>query len=191
MGECTWSCGNDGCSDLSGSPGCRCSGSCLGLCSNACSGCTGDCTGDCSGGCSSNCANSCLGANCTGGCKNNCGKGCNTGCTNNEANTLYQALKAGLNKKIYAADMANINRMIEIEASANRFNKTITSVNFLSKNKANSSQVIQLQKNLAEIGRTISKNAGQKIKSWRETGQELVDQAKLSYETTITSSSTG
>ena len=190
MGQCTWSCSND-CSNTTSYTGCVCEGTCLGLCTNACSGCTGDCTGDCSGGCSSNCANSCLGANCTGGCKNNCGKGCNTGCSNNEANTLYQALKAGLNKKIYAADMANINRMIEIEASSNRFNKSITSITFTNKDKANSSQVVQLQNNLITIGQTISSNADKKVKALHTTGQELINKAIASYETTITSSSTG
>ena len=57
------------------------------------------CGGDCSGGCS-------------GRCKSTCKTYCDIGCKTEEAVDLYQKLKQGLNKKIKATDMNNINRMI-------------------------------------------------------------------------------
>lgn len=178
--------GNGGCS--SGS----CSGDpCLGWCGGGClDSCSGSCDGGCAGACQDSCANSCT-ASCTGGCKGNCGKGCNTGCRNDEAYSLAQKLAAGLDKKILAADLINIERMIELEASANRFNKTITNVDFNAKDRANSSQIKTLQSNLNAIGQTTTKDASQKVKSWKATGQELIDKALASYNTTINSNATG
>ncbi len=136
----------DGCASTSGQQACpTCNNSgCAGWCSGGClGGCEGDCSGGCGGGCAGGCSDNC-GSNCVGGCKGDCGTGCNTGCSTQEALDLYTTLAAGLNKKIYAADMDNINRMIEIEASSRRFNKTITSKDFKEKTKAQSSWVKQL-----------------------------------------------
>ena len=164
---------------------------CLGWCGGGClSSCDGSCDGGCSGACQDSCANSCR-QSCTGGCKGNCGKGCNTGCTSSEALSLYQTLVDGLDKKILATDLNNIKRMIELEASANRFNKTITNVNFNTKDRANSSQIKTLQNNLNAIGQTTTKDASQKVKSWKATGQELIDKALASHDTTINSDATG
>lgn len=189
------SCQNFSCSTGCGT-GCSGGSTCGGGTSSE-GGCSGNCGGTCTGWCStgamdsgggggcSGCDGSCSGG-CTGTCKNNCGRGCNTGCSDNEALDLYQKLTAGLNKRIYASDMNNINRMIEIEASSNRFNKSITSVNFASKIKANSTQIKQLQANLKAIGQQTSANADQKIKTWKTTGQELIDLVLDSADTKIT-----
>lgn len=193
MGACNWGCTSDCAANGTWNDTCgsgSCTGTCQGVCGGGCSGCDDTCEGSCAGGCSDNCAGSCT-ASCTGACKGGCGKGCNTGCTSNEALDLYQKLEAGLHKKIYAADMQNINKMIEHEASSNRFNKTITSINFVEKSKANSSEVIQLQNNLIKIGQTISQNANPKVKSWKATGEELIKKAQKSFNTTINSNATG
>lgn len=170
---CSGGAANGGCSG-------NCGGTCTGWCSSGCMDSGGDSGGGCSG-----CTGSCSGG-CEGTCKDNCGRGCNTGCSDNEALDLYQKLTAGLNKRIYAADMSNINRMIEIEASSNRFDKNITSVNFSSKVRANSAQIKQLQANLKAIGQETSANANQKIKAWKTTGQELIDLVLDSADTKIT-----
>ena len=189
-GGCSGDCASNT-SQFSGGTCSPCGGSCLGWCSGGClDTCDGTCDGGCSGACQDSCANSCT-ASCVGGCKGNCGKGCNTGCTSNEALDLYQKLYAGLDKKILAADLNNIKRMIELEASANRFNKTITNVNFNTKDRANSSQIKTLQSNLNTIGQTTTKDASQKVKSWKATGQELIDKALASHNTTINSNATG
>lgn len=188
--SCSSGCG-DGVSASSGPSGCsfgaaggscsnQCGGSCTGWCGDGCLDSGGDSGGGCSG-CTGSCSDGCEGT-----CKDNCGRGCNTGCSTEEALSLYTTLAAGLNKKIYAADMNNINRMIEIEASSNRFNKNITSVNFSSKIKANSTQIKQLQANLKAIGQQTSANADQKIKTWKTTGQELIDLVLDSADTKIT-----
>lgn len=170
---CSGGAANGGCSG-------NCGGTCTGWCSSGCMDSGGDSGGGCSG-----CTGSCSGG-CEGTCKDNCGKGCNTGCSTNEALDLYQKLTAGLNKRIYASDMKNINRMIEIEASSQRFNKNITSVNFASKIKANSDQIKKLQANLIAIGQEISANADTKVKVWESTGQELITKVLNSADTTIT-----
>lgn len=162
-----------------------CSGNCGGTCTGWCStGCM-DSGGDSGGGGCSGCTGSCS-SGCEGTCKDNCGKGCNTGCSTSEALDLYQKLTAGLNKRIYASDMKNINRMIEIEASSQRFNKQITSVNFAQKIKANSDQIKQLQANLKAIGQQTSANADKKVKAWKSTGQELIKEVLDSADTKIT-----
>lgn len=170
---CSGGAANGGCSG-------NCGGTCTGWCSSGCMDSGGDSGGGCSG-----CTGSCSGG-CEGTCKDNCGKGCNTGCSSDEALDLYQKLTAGLNKRIYASDMKNINRMIEIEASSQRFNKNITSVNFESKIKANSDQIKKLQANLIAIGQQPSANADKKVKVWKSTGQELIEKVLDSADTTIT-----
>ena len=187
MAGCTH-CGTDctGCGDCRnwGNYSCGCSddgcSGCGGACSSSCSGCSGTCNNTCKGTCSNTCNNTCKDTctgtcnnTCTGGCKDNCGRGCNTGCTSNEAVELYNTLVAGLNQTIYAADMANINRMIEIEASSDRKNVSITSVSFVTGNKATSADIEQMQSNLSEIGQsaTSSANVGNNIAL--ATGDEL------------------
>ncbi len=194
--SCSGSCSVAGAEQSgSGTGGCSsgsCSGDpCLGWCGGGClDSCTGSCDGGCSGACQDSCANSCT-ANCVGGCKGNCGKGCNTGCQSDEAKTLSQKLESGLDKKILAADLINIKRMIELEASANRFNKTITNVDFNVKGRAKSTQIKTLQSNLEKIGQTTTKNADSKVRTWKATGQELIKKALASYGTTINSNATG
>lgn len=187
-GSCTGWC-SGGCMGCSGCGGCdgSCSGgcsSCSGTCSGTCSGCSNTCTGSCTG----NCTNTCTG-NCTGACKDNCGTGCNTGCSSSEALSLYQTLGAGLNTVIYASDMANINAMIQLEAT--RFGKNTTSVSFTADTSATSSQIKQLQANLATLGQTTSGNSDGGTVIYQTTGQELITKALNSADTTITSSSVG
>lgn len=187
--SCSGGCGDGvtsgsstGCSFNSNGSGCsnQCGNSCTGWCGGGCLDSNGDSGGGCSG-CTSTCAD-----DCEGGCKDNCGRGCNTGCSSDEALDLYQKLTAGLNKRIYASDMKNINRMIEIEASSQRFNTNITSVNFESKIKANSDQIKKLQANLVAIGQQPSANADTKVKIWKSTGQELIQKVLDSADTKIT-----
>ena len=169
MAEARCYCGSDctGCGD------CRHWGNYSCYCGEDCSGCSG-CTG-CSG-----CSGTCKGA-----CKDNCGRGCNTGCSSNEALNLYNTLVAGLNQKIYAADMKNINRMIEIEAGSNRNNVSITSVSFKAENKATSKQIKQLQSNLKKIGQTTSQDASQDVIIAEKTGKELITKVLKSADTKI------
>lgn len=164
--------------------------------SNPCSGCTGDCTGNCSwcnsgnvngwgsddggGGCT--CGGNCSGS-CNDTCEDTCSSACDVGCTSNEAVDLYNKLVAGLNKKILAADMTNINKMIQLEAQ--RRSTSTTSQSFSPRDKATSIKVKALQSNLSTIGFATSKDAGQKIKSFNATGQELIDKALDAYETEI------
>ena len=179
-----WSCSGYACQGGSSGGGVCSScagGGCTGWCSTGCLDSGGD-SGGC-GDCTKTCAD-----DCENGCKDKCGKGCNTGCTTQEARDLFTSL--ALNKKIYAADMKNINRMIEIEASERRYNKTITTVKFENKKKAQSSQVKQLQDNLKAIGQTPKKDAGVKVKAWKTTGQELIDLVLDSADNSIYSSST-
>ena len=138
MADCNYSCIN-GCSDYEalqdGNGGCqngnctagKCSGTCVGICGG------GQDDGGC-GSCSSGCA-----SECTEGCKGECGTGCNIGCTDTAVVDLFNLLTAlktaGLNKKIYQADIQRINQMIEFEASDKRFNIPITKVTFQQKTK--------------------------------------------------------
>lgn len=168
-GNYSCGCGDDGCSG------------CGGACSSSCSGCSGTCNNTCTGSCTGSCTGTC-----TGSCKDNCGRGCNTGCTSNEAVDLYNTLVAGLNQTIYAADMANINRMIEIEANSNRKNVSITSVSFTAGNNATSADIKQMQNNLSKIGQNTvsSANVGDNISL--TTGDELRLKALASADTKIT-----
>lgn len=192
---CTGTCQGDGtkftCSGSCTGDGCLgwCGGGCLDSCEGDCDGC-GGCDGGCRDTCKGGCKDGC-GTDCINGCKGDCGVGCNIGCTSDEALSLYQTLKAGLNKKIYAADMNNINRMIEIEASSNRFNKAITSQSFSQKRKAQSSWVKQLQANLVQINQSPSGTAEIKERVWETTGQELIDLTLASADTKIPSDATG
>lgn len=81
--------------------------------------------------------------------------------------------------------------MIEIEASSRRFNKSITSKDFVEKTRAQSSWVKQLQTNLKAIGQSPKQNADAKVKSLKATGQELIDLVLDSADTKITSNATG
>lgn len=87
--------------------------------------------------------------------------------------------------------MNNINRMIEIEASSRRFNKSITSTDFVEKTRAQSSWVKQLQTNLQAIGQSPKQNADAKVRALKATGQELIDLVLDSADTKITSNATG
>lgn len=203
MGGCSnFTCsGNCGTTASKSGDGCgsgNCSGdACLGWCGGGClDSCKGDCDGcgGCDGGCSNTCKGGCkdsCGTDCLEGCKGDCGVGCNIGCNSDEAISLYQTLKAGLNKKIYHSDMNNINRMIEIEASANRFNKPITSQTFSQKVKAQSNWVKQLQANLVAINQSPQEKAEIKNHTWEATGQELIDLVLASADTKIPSDATG
>ena len=160
-------------------------GGCPSDCSNSCMSCSGNnFTGwggdDGGGGCS--CGGDCSGT-CKNTCKNTCSSACDVGCTSTSAVELYNKLVAGLNKKILAADMTNINQMIQLEAK--RRSKSTTSQSFTPKDKATSAKIKALQSNLSTIGFKTSKNAGQKIKSFKATGQELIDKALDAYETEI------
>lgn len=149
-------------------------------CGSDCTGC-GDCRhwGNYSGTCGQNCSG-------CSGCSGSCGRGCNTGCHATEALTLYDKLVAGLNQVIYAADMANINRMIEIEAGETRKNVSITSVNFATGNTATSAQIKQLQNNLKKIGQTTTKRANVGDSIAAATGNELITKVLASADTTLT-----
>ena len=179
MGCSNGTCFNVGCGHGSSSSSCSCGSNC----SNACSSCAGSGStggGGDGGGCS--CGGNCS-TGCTGTCKGSCSTACDTGCTSREAIDLYEKLKNGLNKKILAADLSNINAMIQSEAK--RRNKTTTSQSFSVKDKATSTKIKALQSNLSTIGFKTSKDAGQKIKSFKATGQELIDKALDAYETEI------
>lgn len=123
-GTCWALCGSN-CSGQSGGGCIMCGGgiadgSCS--CGHDCSGCGGGCTGtskpsgDDGGGGGCTC-----GGNCTSGCDSTCSgectASCGTGCYGEEATNLFNKLKAGLNKKILAEDMNNINKMIQLEAN--------------------------------------------------------------------------
>ena len=88
---------------------------CSSNCSDECTSCTGDCQGNCEGTCQDACEGACQDAcevNCEGSCKSSCNTACDIGCYSTEAIDLYQTLSAGLNRKILATDLININRMI-------------------------------------------------------------------------------
>lgn len=200
MGSCSNFTCSGGCASTQGQSACPtcnnsgcagwCSGGCLSSCEGECEGCGSNCSGTCRNTCEGGCKDGC-GTDCIDGCKGDCGVGCNTGCSSDEALSLYQTLKAGLNKKIYHSDMNNINRMIEIEASANRFNKPITSQTFSQKVKAQSNWVKQLQANLVAINQSPQEKAEIKNHTWEATGQELIDLVLASADTKIPSDATG
>lgn len=183
-------CGNsndcDGCSgtcgkmsrESGGDSGCT---KCQYNCSDDCTSCTGDCQGSCEGACQDACE-----GNCEGSCKSSCNTACDTGCYSTEAIDLYQTLSAGLNRKILATDLININRMIQLEAA--RRKKSISSQSFTAKNKATSQKIKALQSNLETIGHKTSKNADVRIKSWKATGQELIDKSLEAFNETLSHS---
>ena len=165
---------------------------CTGANSNTSCSCGNDCGGKCSSCSSSNsfgwgscsCGSNCSGG-CKGTCKGNCGSGCNTGCSSTTAVDLYTALSAGLNEKLLATDMKNINDLIKSEAS--RRSKTVTAVTFTAGNNVTATQVQQLQSNLSTIGFATSQSMAQNVNTNRVAGQELVDKTMDAYETKITS----
>lgn len=195
------------------STGCwsQCSSGCGGTCSSsnsgsgsgsgsgpACANCTNDCQGSCSNCSSSNvngwgsddggggctCGGNCSGG-CSSGCKDSCEDACDTGCTTTVAVDLYKKLVAGLNKRILAADITNINEMISLEAE--RRSKEVSSQTFNNKERAMSTKVQALQSNLAKIGDKYktSEDASTKIRTFKAAGQELVNKALSAYEETI------
>ena len=130
------------------------------------------CGGDCSGGCS-------------GRCKSTCKTYCDTGCKTEEAIDLYKKLKQGLNKKIKATDMNNINRMIQLEAKRRGKESSIVLQTFKVREKANPDKVKKLQSNLKVITFETNKDADQRDKIYKNVGQELIDQSLRAYETLI------
>ena len=160
--------------------------SCGADCAISCSSCAGrnpsgyssgggggcSCGGDCSGGCS-------------GRCKSTCKTYCDTGCKTEEAVDLYQKLKQGLNKKRKAADMNNINRMIQLEAKRRGKESSITLQTFKAREKANPDKIKKLQSNLKVITFEANKDADQKDKIYKNVGQELIDQSLRAYEALI------
>lgn len=160
--------------------------SCGADCAISCSSCAGrnpsgyssgggggcSCGGDCSGGCS-------------GRCKSTCKTYCDTGCKTEEAVDLYQKLKQGLNKKIKATDMNNINRMIQLEAKRRGKESSIALQTFKTREKANPDKIKKLQSNLKVITFEANKDADQKDKIYKNVGQELIDQSLRAYETLI------
>lgn len=196
MANCSYSC-SEGCSDWAalqgGGGGCDdggcASGKCSGTCVGICGGGQGDGGGGC-GSCSSGCASECI-----EGCKGECGTGCNIGCTETAVVDLFNLLTAletaGLNKKIYQADIQHINEMIEFEAGDQRFNTPITKVTFQQKTKIEDSPTKQLQINLQKIGQDITPNITEKSKILESTGMNLLKKALLSHKTEIKSDATG
>lgn len=177
----------------------NCANGCTGgATSTTCASCTKDCQGSCSwctsgnvngwgsedGGSGCICGGNCTGG-CDSGCKGNCEDSCDTGCTTTVAKDLYEKLVAGLNKRILATDMTNINDMIRLEAE--RRGKKVSSQTFNNKEKATSTKIQALQTNLAAIGNKYktSEDANAKIRTFKNTGQELIDKALLAYEETI------
>ena len=174
--DCNGACGG---SQQASAEGC---GACQWNCSDKCTGCYGDCQGSCEGACQDACE-----GNCEGSCKSGCNTACDTGCYSTEAIDLYQTLlNAGLDRKILAADLININRMIQLEAA--RRNKSISSQSFTAKNKATSQKIKALQSNLETIGHKTSKDADVRIKSWKATGQELIDKSIEAFNETLSHS---
>lgn len=179
-----------------------CSGGCANTTSGNDNGCTSGCWETCAGDSSTNLQCPTLGdsgggctcsGNCSGECKDKCKAGCNSSCSDDEAVALYTKLLAGLNKKIYAADMQNINDMIISEARARRRDKAseVTSVNFTARNKLQSSQVKQLQTNLEKFDKDPKENADVKVKAWRATGEELRTITLAAAKEDVFSSKTG
>lgn len=140
--------------------------------------------GESGGGSSCTCS-----GNCKGECKNSCGTSCSENCKTDNATELYKKLLSGLNKKIYAADMQNINDMIQIQAHKNRYNKKTTSVTFSKSSKISSSKIAQLQKNVNKLGDDTEENVNQGVKAKKVAGQELIDLVLEAADEKITSSS--
>ena len=189
-GGCSAACSNNGSYNYA-SPrrsfgqlnGCSCGSDCAISCSS-CAGRnpSGYSSGDGGGGCS--CGGDCSGG-CSGKCKSTCKTYCDTGCKTEEAVDLYKKLKQGLNKKIKATDMNNINRMIQLEAKRRGKESSITLQTFREKEKANPDKIKKLQSNLKVINFEANKEANQKDKIYKNVGQELIDQSLRAYETLI------
>ena len=129
---------------------------------------------------------------CEGECTGLCGGECQQNCSLSNATDLYEALLGGLNKKIYAADMKNINDMLVIEANSKRRNKTITSVDFLQKQKASTNQINQIKSNLAKIqGVADPQDITIKTKIQETEGQEILQSVINLAKADIATESTG
>lgn len=184
--DCGGKCSSCASSNSFGWGSCTCGDNCSGGCSGSCSGsCTGSCTGGCNTTCTAACANNCD-TTCSETCTGGCGSSCNIGCTDTSAVDLYNTLVAGLDKKILAADMNNINQMLVLEAA--RRSATITPVTFTQGVAMSSNDVKQLQSNVSVIDASLVANesADAKIKSMRATGQELINLTLTAYEQTLT-----
>lgn len=195
-GQCTGECGGTCWQQCGNSCSGKCDGGCSGTCKDSCGNltssggscinCGKDCQG-CGGGCTGTAktddGGSGGGCTCASDCAGACKDACDTGCYSDLAFELYNKLKAGLNRKILAADLQNINDMIQLEAT--RRSKSTTSQTFSIKHKANSSQITALKNNLTTIGYSSNAQTGSKDKAMRTTGQELIDKALAAYEETI------
>lgn len=194
-GVCKGSCGACGQNCTGSNTGHTCSGDCTTGCSGECKGgCTGGssascvwCGTDCGGDCSSSVADGGGGGGGCGDCSAGCATGCTTGCTetcqdacDSAVLALYNKLKEGLNKKILAADMKNINDMIQYEAGKRGL--SAISQSFTEKHKATVDKVQALQQVLVAGGLSIEHPATQKGKALRATGEELIDKSLAAYE---------
>ena len=147
--DCGGKCSSCASNNSFGWGSCTCGDNCSGGCSGTCSGtCSGGCSGGCNTTCTATCANNCDTA-CKETCTGGCGQSCNTGCSSTSAIDLYTKLAAGLNKKIVASDMQNINALLISEAA--RRSKTITSVSFKEKTLALADSFNELQENIDNL----------------------------------------
>lgn len=182
--DCTGSNTGNTCSGCGGTCGDACTGTCRGGSSdNGCIWCGTDCGGDCS----TSVADGDTGGGGCGDCSAGCATGCTTGCTetcqdacDSAVLALYNKLKEGLNRKILAADMKNINDMIQYEAGKRSL--AFTSQSFTEKDKATVGKVQALQQALITGGLSIEHPATQKGKALRATGEELIDKSLAAYE---------
>ena len=196
---CGYGCSNN-CTGSSAGEGCSgtCTGSCTG-CSNTCKGtcvgqgstCNSGCTSDCTGTCASCNSNNIFGwgsddggcSGCSGTCKDACEKACDTGCYTEVALDLYNKLVAGLDRKILAQDMQNINDMIQLEAK--RRSLSAISQSFNAKEQATPTKVKALQSTLKTIGFKTSEEGNSKNKIMRNLGTELIDKTLEAYKAEI------
>lgn len=188
----------------------ECNSNCSGKCKGSCQGsCDGDCRGSCSAGasgtgcntnvCGIDCTGKCSSCNtnnsfgwgsddggcsgCSGTCKDTCEKACDTGCYTEAALDLYNKLAAGLDRKILAQDMQNINDMIQLEAK--RRSLSAISQSFNAKERATPTKVKALQSTLKTIGFETSKEGNSKDKIMKNLGTELIDKTLKAYRTEI------
>lgn len=183
-GTCWAMCGSN-CSGQSGGGCIMCGGSIADSscsCGHDCAGCGGTCTGGSKCSCGGNCSGGC-GGSCSNTCQGECTADCGVGCFGEQATALFNILKAGLNKRILAADAENINTMIQDEAA--RRKKTTTSQTFSKQTRLDLTNIENLQKNLTELGQTTTITADSKTKASADIMQELIDKSIAAFEEVV------
>lgn len=165
----------------------QCSGSCSGTGSSSGGGDSGgDGCDDCNGYCYGTCGNSCGDNACDYGCDNSCGEGCSNGCTttcqedcDSALLSVYSEVIAGLDEKILAADMNNINTIIQYEMQ--KRSKIPNSQSFTQNAIATTTSITALQSDIKKMGYSITYPASNNGTILKNAGNELKDKAIQAY----------